>query len=287
MRCNRPVHHEGCVFGHGHGRARARLRIRKIRGQTLVKRMGLCKIRWMKIAFLCGASLVGLGVLQGCSGQERVQAQGDASTDAEAADASSAVPLAKDSALDVAADIPSSKLINQMTFFVTSVGTGSAGGNLGGLAGADANCLAIAASVGARPRTWRAYLSASTIDARDRIGTGPWVNVLGQTVATSVADLHTLGGARGPAIALLADEHGATRRTEHDILTGSNEQGRKTTATCSEWTSSSDTAQGRVGHVDWSEFANGTWNSVHTSPCSESGLASNNGAGRTYCFAID
>jgi hypothetical protein len=179
-------------------------------------------------------------------------------------------------------------LINQMTFFVTSVGTGAAGGNLGGLAGADANCLARATAAGAKPRTWRAYLSTSTVDARARIGSGPWVNVLGKTVAVSVSDLHAQGGTRGPAIALLVDERGVVAlRSEHDILTGSNAEGRATATTCSDWTSSSDDVQGRVGHADWSEYASGGWNSVHTSPCSASGLASNNGAGRTYCFAID
>ncbi len=230
-------------------------------------------------------------MVEGCGVQDAATTDASTPVVAEAPDAASDVPIVKDAALDAALDSSgdgqSSNLIDRMTFFVTSVGSGKAGGSLGGLAGADANCLALATSVGAKPRTWRAYLSATSVDARDRIGIGPWVNALGQSVATSVTDLHTLGASRGPAITLLTDEHGTTRRTEHDILTGSTDQGIKTTATCSDWTSSSDTAQGRVGHVDWSEFANGTWNSVHTSPCSESGLASNNGAGRTYCFAID
>src|SRR5688572_30080135 len=130
-----------------------------------------------------------------------------------------------------------------MGFFVTSVGSGM-GGNLGGLAGADKHCQALAAKAGAGNRSWRAYLSttgAGSVNARDRIGSGPWYNAKGQLIASSVAELHSDKANITADTAL--DEQGrqinppgGTNR--HDIMTGSTPDGRATEMTCQNWTSS-------------------------------------------------
>ncbi len=186
-----------------------------------------------------------------------------------------------------------------MSFFVTSMGNGADGGNYGGLSGADERCQTLAAAAGAGARTWRAYLSTDAdldigeaVDARDRIGAGPWHNAAGTLVASDVDGLHS-GGIDS---ALMLDEMGnGIDRSEHDLLTGSGADGRirKTgspqapdgrPATCQNWTSNSRGDFGRVGHSDGGTTG---WNDVHDTRCSEDGLNAVSGAGRIMCFAID
>ena len=184
-----------------------------------------------------------------------------------------------------------------MGFFITSAGTGQ-GANLGGLAGADKHCQTLAAAAGAGNRTWRAYLSASAsggqpaVNARDRIGTGPWANAKGIVVAQSVADLHSDKANINADTAL--DEQGRTINpagapNRHDILTGSTPDGRATEMTCQNWTSSG-AGTAMLGHHD--RLARGTpgspWNSAHASQgCSAENLRATGGAGLLYCFAAD
>ncbi len=194
-----------------------------------------------------------------------------------------------------------------MTFFVTSVGVGN-GGNLGGLAGADAHCLMLATAVGAGNHTWRAYLSTQAkdgqlaINARDRIGQGPWYNARGQQIARGQADLHgdtlelaRLGSNLFKQSALnekgqVMNGVGDTPNT-HDMLTGSQTDGRAFTDsqdhTCNNWTSSGS-GSAQVGHSDRTGGGNHSWNSAHASRgCSQDNLVSTGGAGLFYCFAID
>ncbi|HWP85486.1 MAG TPA: lectin, partial [Terriglobia bacterium] len=177
-----------------------------------------------------------------------------------------------------------------MTFFGTSVGVGN-GANLGGLAGADAHCQKLAAAVGAGNRTWRAYLSTQAsgsqpaVNARDRIGSGPWHNAKGELIAQNVADLH------GDVQRDRNNLHKQTAITEkgeivngrgdnpnrHDILTGSQSDGRAFTDnadhTCRNWTSSTD-GSAQVGHHDRVGGGNTSWNSAHGSRgCSQENLA--------------
>lgn len=193
-----------------------------------------------------------------------------------------------------------------MSFFVTSVGKGD-GANYGGLAGADAYCQSMAASSGRGSSTWHAYLStqgANAVNARDRIGNGPWYNQRGQRIAMNVAELHgdtleqaRLGNALGKQISLT--EKGTVVNgvgdmpNQHDILTGSQPDGRAYTDnmdhTCSNYTSDAD-GRGTVqlGHVDKQGGGNGSWNSAHASRgCSQPNLVATGGAGLLYCFAIN
>ena len=195
-----------------------------------------------------------------------------------------------------------------MSFFVTSRGPGD-GGNLGGLEGADAHCQMLAAEVGRGSATWRAYLSRSpgfrgpaAVNARDRIGTGPWYNANGVMIAASVADLHgddqrDRNNIRKPtALTEQGDEvkGSGDQPNEHDILTGSDSHGRvigpvggAAGTTCNNWTSNSDGAA-VVGHHDRLGGPNASWNSVHFSRgCSQENLVGTGGAGLFYCFAID
>jgi len=192
-----------------------------------------------------------------------------------------------------------------MTFFVTSTGVGD-GGNLGGLAGADKHCQTLAAAAGAGDRTWHAYLSAAAgngqpaVNARDRIGSGPWHNAKGQLIAQNVADLHgdverDRNNIRKPSALTEkgAEVKGAgDQPNEHDILTGSNSHGRlaegATAAdTCSNWTSNSE-GRAMVGHHDRLGGANTSWNAVHYSQgCSQQQLINTGGAGLLYCFAAN
>lgn len=194
-----------------------------------------------------------------------------------------------------------------MSFFVTSVGAGK-GADLGGLAGADMHCQMLAAAAGRGNSTWHAYLSTQAangqpaVNARDRIGNGPWYNAKNQQIAANVAELHgdTLEQARlGNRVNKITaiDEKGEMVKgvgdtpNEHDILTGSLPDGRAYTDTadhtCKNWTSSSDgTAQ--LGHFDRLGGGNASWNSVHASQgCSQQQLVATGGAGRLYCFAIN
>jgi hypothetical protein len=192
-----------------------------------------------------------------------------------------------------------------MTFFVTSVGMGN-GANLGGLAGADKHCQALAAAVGAGIRTWRAYLSTSAVggspavNARDRIGQGPWHNAKGGRIAQNLADLHgdTLELARmGNTLTRVTalTEKGepvkgaGDKPNEHDILTGSQTDGRAFTDaadhTCKNWTSNGE-GSAQVGHHDRTGGPGTSWNAVHASRgCSKENLVSTGGAGLFYCFA--
>jgi hypothetical protein len=179
-----------------------------------------------------------------------------------------------------------------MSFFVTSAGSGN-GGNLGGVEGADKMCQTLAAKAGAGARTWRAYLSTSNPDvqAQDRIGAGPWHNAKGVLVASSVAELHSEKANINNDTAL--DEQGRPINAtgapnRHDILTGSTVEGRATTMTCQNWTSSSGEHTATLGHHDRLTFGKpgSPWNSAHPSKgCSQENLVATGGAGLVYCFA--
>lgn len=189
---------------------------------------------------------------------------------------------------------------SQMTFFITSAGPGN-GANLGGLAGADKACQALAQAAGAGTHTWRAYLSTQAasgqpaVNAKDRIGPGPWVNAKGVQIAASVAELHS-------------DKNNLTKETQlnekgavvngrgdtpnrHDILTGSQLDGTASTGadnlTCQNWTSAGE-GSALVGHHD--RQGGGTnptsWNSAHPSKgCSQDNLRATGGEAYFYCFA--
>jgi hypothetical protein len=181
-----------------------------------------------------------------------------------------------------------------MSFFLTSAGSGN-GGNLGGLAGADSICQNLAQAAGHGALTWRAYLSTqgqNAVNARDRIGSGPWFNVRGARIAQNVEELHS--SANRAAVFTLLDERGnqipgsGFSPNRHDILTGSQPDGRAYPAgadmTCNNWTSNSDEggAKARVGHHDYA-----AWNSTHdTRGCSQSALVGTGGDGLFYCFAL-
>jgi hypothetical protein len=193
---------------------------------------------------------------------------------------------------------------NQMSFFITSTGMGN-GGNLGGLAGADKHCQTLAAAAGAGNRAWRAYLSTQPaggqpgVNARDRIGTGPWYNAKGQLIAANVEDLHgdierDRNNIRKPTA--LTEKGGqingvGEQPNQHDMLTGSDSHGRvplgaANTTTCDNWTSSADTSRAMLGHHDRLGGANASWNAVHLSAgCSQESLVKTGGAGLFYCFA--
>jgi hypothetical protein len=183
---------------------------------------------------------------------------------------------------------------NNMTFFVSSTGSGM-GGNLGGLAGADKLCQGLAAKAGAGNRTWRAYLSTSMPDAnaRERIGKGPWQNAKGVVIAVNVDELHTDKANINNDTALdetgrQINPQGAPNR--HDILTGSTVDGKATTMTCNNWTSSASDSSAMLGHHDRLTFGKpgSPWNSAHPSKgCSQENLVATGGAGLVYCFAAN
>jgi hypothetical protein len=188
-----------------------------------------------------------------------------------------------------------------MRFFVTSVGSGK-GGDLGGLAGADAHCQSLAAAVGAGTRTWHAYLSTQAIDgavnARDRIGHGPWYNAKATLIARDLDELHGMN--------MLTKETALTEKgavvngrgdtpNMHDMLTGSQPDGKAfppgDDMTCKNWTSSS-VGTAMLGHSDRAGIGNDprgqSWNSSHPSrDCGQDGLKSTGGAGLFYCFATN
>jgi hypothetical protein len=174
-----------------------------------------------------------------------------------------------------------------MGFFITSVGSGD-GGNLGGLAGADKHCQDLAAAAGQPP-----------VNARDRIGNGPWYNAKGVLIAANVADLHgdnqrDSNNIRKPTA---LNEKGAEvlgvgdKPNQHDILTGSDSHGRipigaANVLTCNNWTSNLDSDRAIVGHHDRLGGANASWNAVHSSAgCSQPALVKTGGNGYFYCFA--
>jgi hypothetical protein len=189
----------------------------------------------------------------------------------------------------------------EMSFFVTSVGSGD-GANLGGLAGADAHCAALAAAAGSEGKTWRAYLSQAPgmglplVNARDRIGDGPWYNANGVYVAWDIDGLHEDRNNVRKPVAL--DENGnevngaGDSPNRHDMLTGSDSMGRLAAGngnltTCNNWTSNS-AGNAIVGHHDRLGGPSASWNSVHsTRSCSQEDLIATGGDGLFYCFAID
>ncbi len=194
-----------------------------------------------------------------------------------------------------------------MTFFITSVGKGD-GANLGGVAGADAHCKALADAASVQlpsGRQWHAYLSSiggdgRPIHARDRIGAGPWHNAKGALIANTVADLH------GDIIrdrnqinkayaltekGLTVNATGDTPNT-HDILTGSDSEGRAIAGTfdtsCNNWTSNAATGSAMVGHSDRTGGGSTSWNSTHLSRgCSQANLVATGGGGLLYCFGAN
>jgi hypothetical protein len=194
-----------------------------------------------------------------------------------------------------------------MTFFVTSVGVGN-GGNLGGLAGADNHCQTLAQAAGAGAKVWRAYLSTQAADgkpavnARDRIGKGPWQNAKGTLVAKDITELHatnaltkqTALNEKGDIISGRGDTP-----NRHDVLTGSQSDGTAFTVaddkTCKNWTSSTQ-GSAIVGHSDRTGLDESapmrSWNSSHPSRgaeggCSQADLKSTGGDGLFYCFAVN
>lgn len=181
-----------------------------------------------------------------------------------------------------------------MSFFVTSVGSGVLGGNLGGLEGADEICQGLADAVGAGDKTWRAYLSTDTVDAATRIGEGPWFNQAGVQIAASLEELHAADTVFNGDPNLILDENGQNApAAQHDILTGSNADGTAAVGlNCDNWTSDSAdlTENPRVGHSDIpaNTMFSPSWNAAHEAAnCSEDGLTQRGGNGRLYCFAID
>jgi hypothetical protein len=207
--------------------------------------------------------------------------------------------------LGMAQQAPPAAPPQPMSFFITSVGKGD-GANLGGLAGADAHCQALATAAGAGNRVWHAYLSTSAsngqpaVNARDRIGEGPWFNAKGQAVAKNLADLHgdTLEMARvGNSLtkATALTEKGEPVKgvgdtpNQHDMLTGSQPDGRAFTDgmdhTCGNWTGNG-MGTAMLGHFDRTGGPNVSWNAAHASRgCSQQNLVSTGGAGLFYCFA--
>jgi hypothetical protein len=197
-----------------------------------------------------------------------------------------------------------------MSFFVTSAGPGD-GGNLGGLAGADAHCQKLAAAVGAGSRTWRAYLSTgyvppstSAVHARDRIGKGPWYNAKGVLIAADLEQLHGNGNNVTKATALTETGAAVNGRGDtpnmHDIMTGSRPDGTaypsfpgQPSMSCGEWTKTSGVFA-MVGHHDRGNNTPITdpwavsWNSSHLSvSCTKEDLPKSGGAGMFYCFAAN
>jgi hypothetical protein len=194
------------------------------------------------------------------------------------------------------------------SFFITSVGKGD-GANYGGLAGADAYCAQMAQAGGIMTpagRTWRAYLSATAaagqpaVNARDRIGAGPWFNARGALVANNVADLHgdvqrdrnqinknnALNEKQAPVNGV------GDMPNQHDIITGSDSHGRSVAGTmdttCANYTSNAETGSVMLGHHDRIGGGNTSWNSAHGSRgCSQANLVSTGGAGLLYCFAAN
>lgn len=202
-----------------------------------------------------------------------------------------------------AADAP-----KPLSFFVTSEGPGK-GAELGGLAGADAHCQTLATAAGAGGKVWHAYLSTQAangqpaVNARDRIGAGPWFNAKGVQIAKDVADLHgdTVEAARlgnNLSRTTVISEKGepvkgaGDKPNQHDILTGSQPDGRAFTDaadhTCKNYTSSAADGSAQVGHFDRTGGGNTSWNSAHPSKgCGQENLVATGGAGLLYCFATN
>jgi hypothetical protein len=185
----------------------------------------------------------------------------------------------------------------KMSFFVTSVGSGK-GADLGGLKGADAHCASLAEAAGVTGKTWHAYLSSSTEDARDRIGKGPWFNAKGEKIADDVASLHSDANGITKQTALTEKGEVINGRGDtpnrHDMLTGSKPDGtRIANQTCGDWTMSGPEGAAMMGHHDRTGLddsaAAKSWNSSHASRggCSQEALKGTGGDGLFYCFAVE
>lgn len=197
---------------------------------------------------------------------------------------------------------------SDMSFFITSVGSGK-GADLGGLAGADQHCASLATKAGSKGKTWRAYLStqgkdgAQTVNARDRIGAGPWYNAKGERIARNVDDLHSASNNVKKETALnemgqVVAGRGDKPANRHDILTGSRADGTAFASgdpdmTCGNWTRSGAEGVAVVGHHDragptsdpWAT----SWNSSHQTRggCSQKALQGTGGDALIYCFAAN
>ena len=211
--------------------------------------------------------------------------------------------LASVALLAIGASGPALAQQANMTFFITSVGSGK-GGDLGGVAGADAHCAQLAQAAGTTGKTWRAYLStqgANAVNAKDRVGPGPWQNAKGVVVAASVADLHSPNNKLNKQNSLSEKGEQISGRGDtpnrHDILTGSQADGTAFAAgddrTCGNWTSSTD-GSAMVGHHDRMGLDDSpparSWNTSHPSRgagggCTQADLRSTGGDGLFYCFA--
>jgi hypothetical protein len=222
-------------------------------------------------------------VLSACDQKKEPQGSAGKASDA----AQSAAP----------ASIPMGGNKSVTRFFVTSRGLGK-GGDLGGLAGADAHCQALAEAQGAGEHTWHAYLSVEAtgttpaVNARDRIGGGPWYNAEGDLIAQHLAQLHGAASKLGKETAVTESAEAANPE-QHEILTGSRPDGTAFPAgahrTCGNWTSSS-TGAAQVGYFDRTGAGENpnSWNSARsTSACSEEAFRASSGAGLFYCFAVD
>jgi hypothetical protein len=228
---------------------------------------------------------------------------GDGANAAEAT--SDDLPLAPGSAADPGGDASGDTTADgTMTFFVSSAGVGD-GGNLGGLDGADGFCteLAVAASPDLARRTWHAYLSTSSVNARERIGAGPWHNQAGALIADGLAALHDQAPAGlldqtwAPTdLSVPLDEQGnPVDNAVHDILTGTLEDGTLAAGlTCSDWTSSDATIQAQVGHSNRNGGMRApSWTTTHPVGCGASAenrvqgtVTQGGGRGSIYCFAV-
>jgi hypothetical protein len=200
--------------------------------------------------------------------------------------------------------LPAAADAANMSFFVTSTGKGD-GANLGGLEGADAHCNALAKAAGSTKTSWKAYLSTTApqgeagVNARDRIGKGPWMNVKGDVIATSIDELHSAASKISKDTALTEKGETVMGRGDatntHDMLTGSDPQGLYSTAggdtTCKNWTSNAE-GSAIVGHHDLMGLKDTrhmkSWNSSHGSAgCGQAALVKTGGAGLFYCFAAE
>jgi hypothetical protein len=218
--------------------------------------------------------------------------------------------LACTALIALASSVPVEAQQAAMTFFVTSAGSGK-GADLGGLAGADARCTQLAQAAGTTGKTWRAYLSTQgngAVNARDRIGNGPWQNAKGVVVAKSVDDLHSANNNLTKQTSLSEKGEVINGRGDtpnrHDALTGSQPDGRAFAAgedrTCGNYTKSSGAGAVMLGHIDRiglrDDDASKSWNSSHpsrgpqatpTEGCSQDALKGTGGDGLFYCFATN
>ena len=197
-------------------------------------------------------------------------------------------------AVITAVAVPAAAQMEDMTFFITSAGPGD-GANLGGLEGADARCQSLAEAAGTAGKTWRAYLSTSAENARDRIGAGPWQNAKGEAIAANVEELHSDANAISKETGLTENGEMVNGRGDepnrHDILTGSNADGTANENTCGDWTLNGE-GSAMVGHHDRmglrDDAPSKSWNASHPSRgCSQTDLQGTGGDGLFYCFAAN